>query len=385
MGMVFFLYFFIFLSFMDFFAQLPIMSTYALHLGASYMLSGLIVGAYSFSNMFSNIVSGQFVDRLGPKKVLTFGFLLNGMILILYSVVHTPTMLLWTRLAHGISAGLLVPAAFTFISIMNQGNKKGKAMALSGAAVGIAAIVGPAFGGAVTKLIGAEWVFRIIGIGMIVSSLFSSFILPNRKKERLTNARSNVFQDYIILFKKRGLVFAYVGALSLMFSQGILAYMLPIKVENLHLGSHISGMLMSVFGIVAILLFLLPTNKIFDRYKNEYLMIFGMALIALAQISLSFASNLNLLFFIMGCYGAGFAMLFPSISALISLHSASDERGKAYGLFYGFFSLGSFAGSSLTGAFSMTPAEGFRTAAFLLLVVSISIILFLKRKSQEKI
>ncbi|WAA11027.1 MFS transporter [Fervidibacillus albus] len=387
--MTFFVYFFIFLSFMDFFAQLPIMSTYALNLGASEMFIGFIVGAYSFSNMFSNVISGQFVDQLGPKKVLTYGFVLNGLILFLYSIASTPNLLFIVRLAHGISAGLLVPAAFTFVSIMNRdgANKSGKKMAFSGAAVGIAAIMGPAFGGIVSKIAGSEWVFRLIGIPMIVSGLLTAFVFPNKKKESKTSAvPTRLFREYVLLFKKQGLLFAYFGALALMFSQGILAYMLPLKVAYLQLEDHISGLLMSTFGIIAILLFLLPTNKIFDWYKSEYLMIIGMGLISLSLIGLSFATKQHILFFIMGSYGAGFAFLFPSISALISRHSTREERGRAYGLFYGFFSLGSFAGSSITGALSMTPSEGFLTAASLLVVVSLLIgcILYVEKKKANR-
>ena len=73
----FLLYLLVFISFTDLFAQLPITSTYAQNLQAATGFIGFIVGAYSLSNLFSNVFAGHFVDRNGPKKVMLAGFLVN--------------------------------------------------------------------------------------------------------------------------------------------------------------------------------------------------------------------------------------------------------------------------------------------------------------------
>ena len=46
-----------------------------------------------------------------------------------------------------------------------------------------------------------------------------------------------------------------------------------------------------------------------------------------------------MLFIVMMIYGIGFAILFPSINALLVENTTDDNRGKAFGLFYAFFSL----------------------------------------------
>lgn len=382
--MFYFIYFLITLSFLDMFSQLPIMSTFALDLGAKSAIIGFIVGAYSFSNMISNVISGYFIDRHGSKIIIMIGLFLTGGILFLYPEAINPYQLLLIRLAHGICAGFLVPAAYTYMSQLKT-EKSGKIMALSGAAIGFAAIVGPAFGGIITKFYGAEWVFWSIGSLMLLSGLLSIIVLktkdfvPNPNKELEPSGKS-----ILELFKIRGLLFAYLGALSLMFSQGILAYMLPLKVDALNFDSHISGLLLSTFGIVAILFFVLPTNRIYDKFKNELLMIDGLSIMAIALVFLSFISNKILLFLIMALYGIGFALLFPSISSLISKNSRKEDRGKAYGLFYAFFSLGVVVGSSLTGALSMSPYQAFITGG-IFLSLSTMLILFLYRKKATSV
>lgn len=118
------LYILIFISFTDLFAQLPITSTYARSIGATTGFIGFIVGAYSLSNLFCNLYSGYFVDRKGPKLTLLIGFLINGFILILYSFVTSPFQLLAIRFLNGLSTGIITPAAFTYLSLLNRGKKK---------------------------------------------------------------------------------------------------------------------------------------------------------------------------------------------------------------------------------------------------------------------
>lgn len=383
--MRFLLYLLVFISFTDLFAQLPIISTYAHNLYATTGFIGFIVGAYSLSNLFSNVLAGHFVDGKGPKKVMLAGFFVNGIILFLYAFVSSPVELLIVRFLNGITAGVITPAAFTYITLYHKDKKSGQTMAYSGAAVGLAAISGPAFSGVISSTLGHEMVYIILASFMILGALFTLILKPLQKEiKEETTTKNSIITDYFPLFKNKGLILSFVGALSLAASQGILAYMLPLKVRALQMDTHISGMLMSVFGIVAILFFVLPTNKVFDRNRNEIILAIGLIIIATSQTISSLVDSLPLLMMSMSIYGIGFAFIFPSMSALISKHSTTNMRGKAFGLFYGFFSLGSFFGSSITGMFSLSPDQGFISIAVFLIIVSI-LILVTARKTDDKL
>ena len=118
--MTFLIYLLIYISFLDLFAQLPITSIYAQNLGAATGFIGYIVGVYSLSNLLSNLFSGQLVDKNGPKKVLVGGFLMNAIILFMYSIVQTPMQLLIIRFLNGLSVGVITPAAFTYLTLYNK-------------------------------------------------------------------------------------------------------------------------------------------------------------------------------------------------------------------------------------------------------------------------
>ncbi|QED48382.1 MFS transporter [Cytobacillus dafuensis] len=378
-----FILFIVLISFFDMFSQLPIMSPFAKSLGATPALIGLTVGMYSFTNMFGNILAGYWIDKQGAKKVLLFGFFLTGGSLLLYTIVSTPEQLMFVRFLHGLFSGFLVPAAFTVIANKGEEGKQGKSMAISGVAVGISAIIGPAFGGIVAAKYGVNWVFIIIAVIMLIIAVLSLIIIPNGTTP-ISRKIEPPLKTLVIIIKTPMLATSFIGAFSLMFAQGVLAYMLPLQVEIFEFGSQYSGMLLSTFGITAILIFALPTNKVFDTYQNHFVMMIGMSTIGAALILLSMSSSLLLLFFCMILYGAGFALLFPSISAMLANHTDHETRGKAFGLFYAFFSLGVVVGSSLTGLLEVSYGTGYIIAACILFINTLWMFVYFRSKSQVK-
>ncbi|KON87290.1 bicyclomycin resistance protein [Sporosarcina globispora] len=375
------IYFIIIAAFIDTFSQLPIMSPFAMTFDPSPAFAGLVVGMYSFSNMIGNILAGFWIDKSGAKKVLVSGLFLTGIILILYTFADSPMHLISVRFFHGLFGGFLVPAAFTAISNRGKSNNQGKKMAVSGAAVGCSAIIGPAFGAVIASNYSINWVFLIIAATMIGCSVLAFMFLPPGKLKDIEE-KSSHSEKMPSLIKNPMLTASYLGAFSLMFAQGSLAYLLPLQVEELQFDSMYSGILLSTFGITAILIFLLPVNKIFDKYRHNNTMLAGMLIIGIALILLSSAGSLAFMFVCMVLYGSGFALLFPSINALIAKHTTEKTRGKAFGLFYAFFSLGVVAGSTILGFLGVTFNIGFLiSAALLLLTVCCMSIYFKKRSS----
>ncbi|MGN4123930.1 MFS transporter [Lysinibacillus sphaericus] len=353
-----FIYVIIFFSFFDLFTQLPVMSTYAESLGASAFLTGLAVGMYSLSNTFGNIISGFLTDRKGPFMILVIGLLTTGLSLTLYNLVEEPFALLAVRFVHGLVAGFIVPAAFTFLANATDQEKRGKGSAISGAFVGIAAIIGPAFSGILASRTSVPFVFNITASCMLLLGILATFLLKTSPVKKEKTAPS-IHIPISVFFTNNGTLKAFSGAFFLMFSQGVIAYLLPLKVQSLGFDSRLSGTLMSVFGIIAVLVFILPSNRIFDKVAPVKTLSLGISLMGISQILISQADSNTLLYIAMACYGIGFGFLFPSVNSLLIDSTTVEIRGKAYGYFYAFFSLGVVLGSSLLGWLSLGITSGF--------------------------
>ena len=109
-----FLYYIVIVAFLDTFVQLPIITPYALELGAPLPLTGAIVAVYSLTNMVGNIYGGHWIDRYGRKKMLYSGMLAVFVILLLYPLAQNAWQLFFIRFIHGLAGGVLIPAAFAF-------------------------------------------------------------------------------------------------------------------------------------------------------------------------------------------------------------------------------------------------------------------------------
>ncbi|WP_431027464.1 MFS transporter [Lysinibacillus sp. LZ02] len=357
-------YLIVFFTFIDLFTQLPVMSTFATSVGASAMVAGFVVGMYSLTNTFGNILSGIFTDRYGAFRLLVIGLLTTSFSLALYNLVDNSTTLILVRVIHGFLGGLIVPAAFTLLANMTKEENQGSQSAITGSFVGIAAIIGPAYSGIMASRTSVPFVFTTVAIAGVVLAVLTFMFLKmstSTKKEKKTKEPFHF---------NKGVVQAYAGAFLLMFSQGALAYLLPLHVESLGYSSRLSGTLMSMFGIVAVLIFVLPTNRLFDKIPPVYSLVFGLLCMGGSQILISQLSTQGTLYGGLALYGCGFAFLFPAINTLLVHATAPEMRGKAYGYFYAFFSLGVVVGSLGLGVLPFTITGNFIVTGVLLISFS---------------
>lgn len=368
-------------SFLDTFIQLPIITPYALELGASHLLTGSIVAVYSFTNMIGNIFGGHWIDRYGRKKMLLTGMLLVSIILLFYPIAQTGWHLFFIRVMHGLAGGILIPAAFAYVGDISKAKTRGRSMAFTGAGIGIAAIVGPALGGAMAARAKAEYVFIFVSILFIICVfLILKFIEESYKS---TEKGKFNWREFVPLLKNPLVLQASLAAFALMISNGTLAFALPLKVADMGLDSATTGMMLSMYGIVAILIFLTPINRIYDRFSSIMLVVIGIMIIGFVHIMLNLTAIYWLSMILMLVYGIGFAFVFPSMNKLVADASSKVDRGKAYGIFYAFFSVGAIAGSFLSGATSQTLGLPFFSSALTMIVVAV-ILFFIARKQNTK-
>lgn len=366
----------IFFTFIDLFTQLPVMSTYAQSLGATLTVAGFIVGVYSLSNTGGNILAGVLTDKLGAFKVLVAGLIGTSVLLVCYQFVHSPNTLLILRFLHGFIGGLIVPAAFTFVANQSKKDKEGSQNAVTGAFVGIAAIIGPAFSGIMAARTSAPTVFMVVAVLGFLLTIITLFSLRNVKFQQQKKL-ARPFQW------NKQLVSSFMGAFLLMFSQGALAYLLPLRVAQFGYDSRFSGTLLSVFGIVVVCIFVMRTKYMFDKISPQYSLMLGLSLLALSQLLLGVIDHVGIYYVILAMYGVGFAFLFPAINVLLMRGTTNENRGKAYGFFYAFFSLGVVAGSSGLALLQL-KLEGLFFATSGLLLCGAALVYVMKAVAAQK-
>ncbi|MBU9721408.1 MULTISPECIES: MFS transporter [Bacillaceae] len=345
--MLIFLYTLIIVAFLDTFIQLPVISPYAQSLGASNMLTGMIIAIYSLANMVGNAISGHWIDRYGRKRILSFGMFFVAITLLLYPFANTGWELFFTRLIHGLAGGALIPAAFAYLGDLSPSKRRGKSMAFTGACIGTAAIIGPALGGMISARFSIDTVFIFVAVLFFVTAISSALILKESFKP--AERKEVSIHDFKHLLKNPLMLQAAISGFSLMVSMGVLTYSLPLKMEALGWSSSVTGILISTFGIIAIIIFITPLNRWFDRLSPQTFIIWGLGCVSLSLFSLSLFDHIAFITTIMIVYGIGFSFIFPSMNRIVVEISRKSDRGKAFGIFYASFSLGVVFGSFMAG------------------------------------
>ena len=375
-----FLYIIIVICFLDLFIQLPIITPFAISLGASEYTAGIIVAVYSLFNMAGNVFGGYFSDRAGRKNMLLYGMVLQVVIIMTYTIVPSVSLLLLIRVVHGFSSGLLTPAAFSLVADISKKSTIGRSMALTGVSIGTAAVAGPALGGIISSRAGYQTVYLVLAGIFIIGLLLLLLTVKESTTEETREIHYST--NYWQIIKRPSLIVAYVSAFTLMISNGSLAFGLPLKTAALGLSDQSTGAMLSVFGITAILVFATPLNRVYSRYSPVFLVSTGIFIVGISMILLHFIPSTALMYMTMVIYGAGFSLIFPSMNKIIGQNTEMHERGKANGIFYSYFSVGSVAGSFMSEIF----ATYFETP---FLFIGITIILLLSaifiahRKSME--
>src|SRR5699024_1726735 len=156
-------------------------------------------------------------------------------------------------------------------------------------------------------------------------------------------------KHFVPLLKRPLILQASLAAFALIFSNGTLSFSLPLKVVDLELTSQTTCILLSIFGIIALIVFLTSLNKVYNLYPSLQLILTCIIFIGISLVVISFLTSYLLSVVSMIVYAFGFALIFPSMNQIVAEASSKVDRGKAYGIFYAFFSLGVVAGSSISG------------------------------------
>lgn len=360
MKMAFWLYFFMFLAFFDLHAQYPILTPFALSLGAAPTFIGWMMGIYALTHLPGNLLAGQGVDRHGSRGYMIFSLIGAGCILLLQAHVTMPWQLLALRSISGFVLAFLSPACLAMLASLSKNSvQQGKLMAGHGVVHTLASVVSPAAGAFLVARTGYSLTFQSLGWLLIVTGIIAIFTIHEPKKERLApslNAKHIPIKINIIPLRY------YVLPLAVSCSQGILFFELPLQAGGTSGILH-TGLYFSIISLGALVtLSMLFLNR-FSPYNRVLLGILGIALSFFALAALDFIPLPVSLF----ALGMAKGITFPAMASMFIDLSGGKRLGTVFSLQSIAMSIGSFIGPITAGMLHETHSPYF--FAFLLLMI----------------
>ncbi|RUT48719.1 MFS transporter [Paenibacillus anaericanus] len=346
MKMAFWLYFFMFLAFFDLHAQYPILTPFALSLGAAPTFIGWMMGIYALTHLPGNLIAGQGVDRHGSRGYMIFSMITAGCILLLQAHVTEPWQLLTLRSISGFVLAFLSPACLALLaSLSTNQTQQGKLMAGHGVMHTLASVVSPAAGAFLVAQVGFKLTFQSLGWLLIATGIIAIFTIKESRKPKPSLTETGVTPKQKVPMKLNIIPLrVYLLPLAVACSQGILFFELPMRAGG-KAGIMHTGLYFSIISLGALVtLSMLFLNRL-SPYKRAHYGILG---IALSFFSLAALPSIPLE---VSLFALGMAkgVVFPAIASLFIDLSGGQRLGTVFSLQSIAMSIGSFIGPIVAG------------------------------------
>ncbi len=161
---------------------IPIMPSYMnlLHINGSIL--GLLVAAFSITQLVFSPIAGRLSDSIGRKKVILAGLLLFAASEWMFGAASTLPLLFLARMLGGVSAALVMPAVMAYTADVTSEEERGKGMGYINAAITTGFIIGPGIGGYLAEY-GIRVPFYAAAVGGLLALAVSALFLREVNKE----------------------------------------------------------------------------------------------------------------------------------------------------------------------------------------------------------
>ncbi|MDX8146369.1 DHA2 family efflux MFS transporter permease subunit [Lentzea sp. BCCO 10_0061] len=159
-------------------------------MGASFVQLQWITAGYVFAFALTLITGGRLGDIYGRRRMFQLGVLGFVVTSFLCGIAVNPEMLVISRLAQGLAAGLMVPQVMSIIHVTFPDKEKGAVFAIQGTIGGLAATIAPLVGGVLVAANIFNWEWRTIflvnvPIGLIGYVLGWKYINESKAPSRI--------------------------------------------------------------------------------------------------------------------------------------------------------------------------------------------------------
>lgn len=357
----------------------PIVSKYAMSIGATMATAGTIVGLMSLAAMFARPFAGLSSDRINKKLIIAVTGAVTGVCMYLYSASKSVEMMAAVRFVHGISFSFSTVALLAFNTMFIPKDKIGEGIGWSVVTTTLATAMGPNLGLWLVDHFGYKACFAAAAIGTIIPNL-CFLVVPNRQEPHVPgkSAKFNV-NDFISLQ-----IFPF-ALLTGLFSccNGIVNSFLALLGDER--GIKGVGVFFTAYSVILIVTRPI-TGKLYDQKGIKFIMYPSVALAALSMLLLGKATStwIVLLAGVLKALGQGTGA--PSIQAHCLKKLGREKAGVVSSTCYMGNDIGNTVGPAIGGLIASRTGYGsmFITIAVSVIVIGWPLLFFKTRYDEHK-
>lgn len=315
---------------------LPILPLYARSFGVDYGQAGLLVGAFYFARLLSDLTAGAVLNRLGVRLSTASGLLLLAVGAVLTGISPRFTLAVICWAAAGGGAGTVFAAMYNALIRGVAKNRMARALSLFYGAFNSGVVAGGFLGGVVAGRFGfASPLFCLAGIAAVLAVVTLRLLRdPVPSPYSPPEEEGNINRDggRIHLLRIPGVGAAVIAVLANLWVFGaVFNTLVPLFARDvLHLSTVGIGILYAV-SLAAEFLVYYPAGSWADTRGRRRVLIPSFAFLAVATVSLGWAGTALVFAVLMGLegVGSGFAGVPPAAMLADVLPANASAQGVA--------------------------------------------------------
>jgi len=321
---------------------------FALELGASPGVVGLIASASSIAGFVIALPAGKAIDRLGAKRAVSYATLCKTLSIVIFLVAGAPIALIVPTFLIGVFGTIAILGFHSYVSGLAHGTQRTKGISDFALFSSLAELAGPVGAGSLADLVGFRAAFTCTAIFSALT-LLPLWYLPAaaqaRAEERLTPLRG--FRGLLLY---RGVQVVLLGSGSFAMLRSFHRAFLPVLLYDTYSATEIASLfavttVASVIGRSAVRW----TAKLWSVEKALTFAIVANAVpLMLMPITLSYLP----LAVMMAVFGVSNGFLGVVTVVHTADTVAAQERGLAFGIRTTLMRFGSFTGQLAFGSFA---------------------------------
>jgi DHA1 family tetracycline resistance protein-like MFS transporter len=335
----------IFIDAIGFAMIVPVLPLYAERFGASALVIGLLLSAYSIMQFVFAPILGKLSDRVGRRPVLLVSLIGTAVGFGIMGLAATLAWLFVGRIIDGISGGN-ISTARAYIADLTRPEDRSRGMGLMGAAFGLGYIIGPAIGGVLSSVsAGAPFYFSAGLAGANALALY--FLLPeslsmeHRSKAGHRASLREVFEEGGNSPLKVILVTNFFVMVA--FTMLAASYALFAKRRFDFDASH-TGYMFAYLGLLGTVIQAGMIGRLSKLFGDKAMAITGAIIFIGSMFMLPVGSTITMLVIASTGIAIGFSLVGPTINALASNSVSAAWQGRVLGVMASSASLAAIIG-----------------------------------------
>jgi len=196
-------------------------------------LYGWVFSAYLLAQLVGTVITGQWVDRIGPAKPFIVTILVFALGILIAALAPNMLVLILGRILQGYGAGALVNCVYTAITIRFDDSLRPQILAVFSSAYILPGLVGPYVAGVIAEYLSWRYVFWFVLPFILLSALLTTSSFRGLQVEQ-TSAKKTSILPSLLLAAGTGILITGLGKIPSLYGfilslTGLILLLFPLK------------------------------------------------------------------------------------------------------------------------------------------------------------